>query len=117
IAKPAEQATSVATVLREAHTWAVATFAAKRLTFGVRMPELDVGLRVQPLLMRQIVRELIKDAAQRTPDGGAVTPPVGFGSDGRLDMSIRDTGPNPTLGSSGPTHRVQDHRSMLVSRA
>jgi len=67
IAKPAEQATSIATVLREAHTWAVATFAAKRLTFGIRMPELDVGLRVQPLLMRQIVRELIKDAAIRTP--------------------------------------------------
>ena len=117
IAKPAEQATSVATVLREAHTWAVATFAAKRLTFGVRMPELDVGLRVQPLLMRQIVRELIKDAAKRTPDGGAVILAVGFGGDGRLDMSIRDTGPNPTLGSSSPAHRIPDQRSMLVSRA
>src|SRR5689334_9787120 len=48
IAKPAEQATSIATVLREAHTWAVATFASKRLTFGIRMPELDVGIRAQP---------------------------------------------------------------------
>jgi len=117
IAKPAEQATSVATVLREAHTWAVATFAAKRLTFGIRMPELDVGLRVQPLLMRQIVRELIKDAAMRTPDGGAIILAVGFGGDGRLDMSIRDTGPNPTLGSGGPARRTHDHRSLLISRA
>ena len=117
IAKPAEQATSIATVLREAHTWAVATFAAKRLTFGIRMPELDVGLRVQPLLMRQIVRELIKDAAMRTPDGGAIILAVGFGGDGRLDLSIRDTGPNPTLGSGGPARRVHDHRSLLISRA
>ena len=117
IAKPAEQATSVATVLREAHTWAVATFAAKRLTFGIRMPELDVGLRVQPLLMRQIVRELIKDAAMRTPDGGAIILAVGFGGDGRLDMSIRDTGPNPTLGSGGAARRTHDHRSLLISRA
>jgi signal transduction histidine kinase len=117
IAKPAEQATSVATVLREAHTWAVATFAAKRLTFGIRMPELDVGLRVQPLLMRQIVRELIKDAAMRTPDGGAIILAVGFGGDGRLDLSIRDTGPNPTLGSGGPARRTHDHRSLMISRA
>ena len=117
IAKPAEQATSIATVLREAHTWAVATFAAKRLTFGIRMPELDVGLRVQPLLMRQIVRELIKDAAMRTPDGGAIILAVGFGGDGRLDLSIRDTGPNPTLGSGGPARRAHDHRSILISRA
>lgn len=117
IAKPAEQATSVATVLREAHTWAVATYAAKRLTFGIRMPELDVGVRVQPLLMRQIVRELIKDAAMRTPDGGAVILAVGFGGDGRLDMSIRDTGPNPTLASSGPARRTYDHRSLMISRA
>lgn len=117
IAKPAEQATSVATVLREAHTWAVATFAAKRLTFGIRMPELDVGIRVQPLLMRQIVRELIKDAAMRTPDGGAIILSVGFGGDGRLDLSIRDTGPNPTLGSGGPARRTHDHRSLFISRA
>jgi len=117
IAKPAEQATSISTVLREAHTWAVATFAAKRLTFGIRMPELDVGLRVQPLLMRQIVRELIKDAAMRTPDGGAIILAVGFGGDGRLDLSIRDTGPNPTLGSGGPARRTHDHRSLLISRA
>jgi signal transduction histidine kinase len=117
IAKPAEQATSVTTVLREAHTWAVATFAAKRLTFGIRMPELDVGLRVQPLLMRQIVRELIKDAAMRTPDGGAVILAVGFGGDGRLDLSVRDTGPNPTLGSRGPARRIRDNRSLMISRA
>jgi signal transduction histidine kinase len=117
IAKPAEQATSIATVLREAHTWAVGTFAAKRLTFGIRMPELDVGLRVQPLLMRQIVRELIKDAAMRTPDGGAVILAVGFGGDGRLDLSIRDSGPNPTLGSGGSARRTHDHRSLLISRA
>ncbi|HEX6120896.1 MAG TPA: HAMP domain-containing sensor histidine kinase [Dongiaceae bacterium] len=117
IAKPAEQATSVATVLREAHTWAVATFAAKRLTFGIRMPELDVGLRVQPLLMRQIVRELIKDAAMRTPDGGAVILAVGFGGDGRLDLSIRDTGPNPTLRPGGSTRRSSTHRSLMISRA
>jgi signal transduction histidine kinase len=116
IAKPAEQATSISTVLREAHTWAVATFAAKRLTFGIRMPELDVGIRVQPLLMRQIVRELIKDAAMRTPDGGAIILAVGFGGDGRLDLSIRDTGPNPTLGSGGPARRIHDHRSLLISR-
>ena len=116
IAKPAEQATSVATVLREAHTWAVATFATKRLTFGIRMPELDVGLRVQPLLMRQIVRELIKDAAMRTPDGGAIILAVGFGGDGRLDLSIRDTGPNPTLGSGGPARRSRTHRSLMISR-
>jgi two-component system cell cycle sensor histidine kinase PleC len=116
IAKPAEQATSVATVLREAHTWAVATFAAKRLTFGIRMPELDVGLRVQPLLMRQIVRELIKDAAMRTPDGGAIILAVGFGGDGRLDLSIRDTGPNPTLGSGGPARRSRTQRSLMISR-
>ena len=117
IAKPAEQATSVTTVLREAHTWAVATFAAKRLTFGIRMPELDVGLRVQPLLMRQIVRELIKDAAMRTPDGGAIILSVGFGGDGRLDLSIRDTGPNPTLDAGGPARRNHDHRSLFISRA
>jgi signal transduction histidine kinase len=117
IAKPAEQATSVATVLREAHTWAVATFAAKRLTFGIRMPELDVGIRVQPLLMRQIVRELIKDAAMRTPDGGAIILAVGFGGDGRLDLSIRDTGPNPTLGTGSPARRTHDHRSLMISRA
>lgn len=117
IAKPAEQATSVATVLREAHTWAVATFAARRLTFGIRMPELDVGIRVQPLLMRQIVRELIKDAAMRTPDGGAIILAVGFGGDGRLDLSIRDTGPNPTLGTGGPSRRPHDHRSLMISRA
>lgn len=117
IAKPAEQATSVATVLREAHTWAVATFAARRLTFGIRMPELDVGIRVQPLLMRQIVRELIKDAAMRTPDGGAIILAVGFGGDGRLDLSIRDTGPNPTLGSGRPARRTHDHRSLMISRA
>jgi two-component system, cell cycle sensor histidine kinase PleC len=117
IAKPAEQATSVATVLREAHTWAVATFAAKRLTFGIRMPELDVGIRAQPLLMRQIVRELIKDAAMRTPDGGAIILAVRFGGDGRLDLSIRDTGPNPTLGSGGPARRTHDHRSLMISRA
>jgi signal transduction histidine kinase len=116
IAKPAEQATSVATVLREAHTWAVATFAAKRLTFGIRMPELDVGLRVQPLLMRQIVREVIKDAAQRTPDGGAVILSIGFGGDGRLDLSVRDTGPNPTLTTGGLTRRTQDRRSILIAR-
>ena len=117
IAKPAEQATSVATVLREAHTWAVATFAVKRLTFGIRMPELDVGIRVQPLLMRQIVRELIKDAAMRTPDGGAIILAVGFGGDGRLDLSIRDTGPNPTLGTGSPARRPHDHRSLMISRA
>ena len=117
IAKPAEQATSVATVLREAHTWAVATFAARRLTFGIRMPELDVGIRVQPLLMRQIVRELIKDAAMRTPDGGAIILAVGFGGDGRLDLSIRDTGPNPTLGTGSPARRTHDHRSLMISRA
>jgi signal transduction histidine kinase len=116
IAKPAEQATSVATVLRESHTWAVATFAAKRLTFGIRMPELDVGIRVQPLLMRQIVRELIKDAAIRTPDGGAIILAVGFGGDGRLDLSIRDTGPNPTLGAGGTARRAHDLRSLMVSR-
>jgi signal transduction histidine kinase len=117
IAKPAEHATSVATVLREAHTWAVATFAAKRLTFGIRMPEVDVGLRVQPLLMRQIVRELIKDAAMRTPDGGAIILSVGFGGDGRLDLSVRDTGPNPTLGAGGPARRPHEHRSLFVARA
>ncbi len=117
IAKPAEQATSVATVLREAHTWAVATFATKRLTFGIRMPELDVGLRVQPLLMRQIVRELIKDAAMRTPDGGAIILSVGFGGDGRLDLSIRDTGPNPTLGAGSPARRTYDGRSLFIARA
>jgi signal transduction histidine kinase len=116
IAKPAEHATSIATVLREAHTWAVATFAAKRLTFGIRMPELDVGIRVQPLLMRQIVRELIKDAAMRTPEGGAIILSVGFGGDGRLDLSIRDTGPNPTLGSSNPARRPHDHRSLFIAR-
>jgi signal transduction histidine kinase len=116
IAKPAEHATSIATVLREAHTWAVATFAAKRLTFGIRMPEVDVGLRVQPLLMRQIVRELIKDAAIRTPDGGAVILSVGFGGDGRLDLSIRDTGPNPTLGAGGPARRPHEHHSLFVAR-
>lgn len=116
IAKPAEQATSVATVLREAHTWAVATFAAQRLTFGIRMPELDVGLRVQPLLMRQVVREVIKDAAQRTPDGGAIILSVGFGGDGRLDLSVRDTGPNPTLAAGSPARRIQDHRSILIAR-
>ena len=117
IAKPAEQATSVATVLREAHTWAVATFAAKRLTFGIRMPELDVGLRVQPLLMRQIVREVIKDAAMRTPDSGAIILSVAFGGDGRLDLSVRDTGPNPTLAPGGPARRIQDHRSILIARS
>jgi signal transduction histidine kinase len=117
IAKPAEHATSIATVLREAHTWAVATFAPKRLTFGIRMPELDVGVRVQPLLMRQIVRELIKDAAMRTPDGGAIILSVGFGGDGRLDLSIRDTGPNPTLGTGRPARRPHDHRSLFISRA
>jgi signal transduction histidine kinase len=117
IAKPAEHATSVTTVLREAHTWAVATFAAKRLTFGIRMPELDVGLRVQPLLMRQIVRELIKDAAIRTPDGGAIILSVAFGGDGRLDLSIRDTGPNPTLDGRGPVRRNHDHRSLFIARA
>ncbi|MGH6892485.1 MAG: sensor histidine kinase [Dongiaceae bacterium] len=116
IAKPAEQATSVATVLREAHAWAAATFAAKRLTFGIRMPELDVGLRVQPLLLRQIARELVKDAAMRTPDGGAIILAVGFGGDGRLDMSIRDTGANPTLASGGPARRTHDHRSLLIAR-
>lgn len=117
VAKPAEQATSIATVLREAHSWAVATFAAKRLTFGIRMPELEVGLRVQPLLLRQIVRELIKDAAMRTPDGGAIILSVGFGGDGRLDLSIRDTGPNPTLGSGRPARRTHDHRSLFIARA
>ncbi|WP_119300995.1 sensor histidine kinase [Dongia deserti] len=117
IAKPAEHATSIATVLREAHTWAVATFAPKRLTFGIRMPELDVGIRVQPLLMRQIVRELIKDAAMRTPDGGAIILSVGFGGDGRLDLSIRDTGPNPTLGLGGLPRRTHGQRTLFISRA
>jgi signal transduction histidine kinase len=81
------------------------------------MPELDVGIRVQPLLMRQIVRELIKDAAMRTPDGGAIILAVGFGGDGRLDLSIRDTGPNPTLGTGSAARRTHDHRSLMISRA
>ena len=92
------------------------TFAAKRLTIGLRLPDLDVGLQVQPLLMRRSCASLITDAAERTPDGGAVILAVGFGGDGRLDLSIRDTGPDPTLGSSGPARASTITARMLISR-
>src|SRR5262249_15422388 len=41
---------------------------------------------------------------------------VGFGGDGRLDLSVRDTGPGPSLASSGPGRASHDRRSILLAR-
>ena len=49
---------------------------------------------------------LLLEQPMRTPDGGAIILAVGFGGDGRLDLSIRDTGPNPTLGTGSPARRA-----------
>jgi signal transduction histidine kinase len=116
IARPADQASLVSAVVRDAHGWAVSNFAAKRLTIGLRLPDSPVGLKIQPLLFRRIARGLIADAAARTPEGGAVILSVGFGGDGRLDLSVRDTGPGPSLASSGPGRASHDRRSILLAR-
>ena len=116
ITRPADRASLVSAIVRDAHGWAVSTFAAKRLTIGLRLPDSPVGLKVQPLLFRRIARGLIADAAARTPEGGAVIISVGFGGDGRLDLSVRDTGPGPSLASSGPGRAAHDRRSILLAR-
>jgi signal transduction histidine kinase len=116
IARPADHASLVSAIVRDAHGWAVSSFAAKRLSIGLRLPDTPVGLKVQPLLMRRIVRGVIADAAARTPDGGAVIVSVGFGGDGRLDLSVRDTGPGPSLGSSTAGRVSHDRRSIMVAR-
>lgn len=116
ITRPAEQASLVSAIVRDAHGWAVSSFAAKRLSIGLRLPDSPVGLKVQPLLLRRIVRGLIADAAARTPEGGAVILSVGFGGDGRLDLSVRDTGPGPSLASSGPGRVSHDRRTIMLAR-
>lgn len=116
IARPAAQASLVSAIVRDAHGWAVSNFSAKHLTIGLRLPDSPIGLKVQPLLLRRIIRGLIADAAARTPDGGAVIVSVGFGGDGRLDLSVRDTGPGPSLASSGPGRSAHDRRSIMLAR-
>ncbi len=116
IARPAEHAAPVSTMVREIHAWAVTSFAPKRLTIGIRLPESPVGLKVQPLLLRRLVRGLISDAAERTPAGGAIILSVGFGGDGRLDIAVRDTGAAPGLSTSGGGGRGFDRRSALLAR-
>jgi two-component system cell cycle sensor histidine kinase PleC len=116
IARPAEHPTPVSTMVRETHAWAVTSFAPKRLTIGLRLPETPVGLKVQPLLLRRMVRGLIADAAERTPAGGAIILSVGFGGDGRLDIAVRDTGGMPTLTAIGPGGRTLERRPAFVAR-
>jgi two-component system cell cycle sensor histidine kinase PleC len=116
IARPADHASLVSAIVRDAHGWAVSSFAAKRLTIGLRLPDSPVGLKVQPLLLRRIARGVITDAAARTPEGGAVIISVGFGGDGRLDLSVRDTGPGPSLAAGGPSRSTPDRRSILLAR-
>jgi len=112
IARPSEDATPVSTMVREIHAWAVTTYAPKHLTIGIRLPQSPAGLKVQPLLLRRLVRGLISGAAERTPAGGAIILSVGFGGDGRLDVAVRDTGAMPGLGTGG---RVYDRRSPLLA--
>jgi signal transduction histidine kinase len=115
IARPAEHPTPVSTMVRETHGWAVTSFAAKGLTVGVRLPEAPVGLKVQPLLLRRILRGLATDAAQRTPAGGAIILSVGFGGDGRLDIAVRDTGATPAMTLTGAV-RSYERRTPLLAR-
>jgi two-component system cell cycle sensor histidine kinase PleC len=117
IARPAEFPTSVSSMVRETHGWAVTSFAAKRLTIGIRLPESPVGLKVQPLLLRRIVRGLITDAAARTPAGGAIILSVGFGGDGRLDVAVRDTGVTPAATTISTGDRSFDQRSIMLAQA
>lgn len=117
IARPADYPTPVSAMVRETHAWAVTSFAAKRLTIGIRLPESPVGLRVQPLLLRRIVRGLISDAAARTAAGGAIILSVGFGGDGRLDIAVRDTGATPAVSAMGSGSRSLDRRQTLSARS
>jgi two-component system cell cycle sensor histidine kinase PleC len=116
IARPAERPTPVSAMVRETHSWAVTGFAPKRLTIGLRLPETPVGLKIQPLLLRRMVRGLIADAAERTPAGGAIILSVGFGGDGHLDIAVRDTGSMPTLTTIGPGGRMLERRAAFVAR-
>ena len=117
IARPAEFPAPVSSMVRETHAWAVTSFADKHLTIGIRLPESPVGLKVQPLLLRRIVRGLITDAANRTPAGGAIILSVGFGGDGRLDLAVRDTGATPALSTIATGGRSFDRRSLLVAQS
>ncbi len=117
IARPAEFPAPVSSMVRETHAWAVTSFADKHLTIGIRLPESAVGLKVQPLLLRRIVRGLITDAANRTPAGGAIILSVGFGGDGRLDLAVRDTGATPALSTMATGGRGFDRRSLLVAQS
>lgn len=117
IARPAEFPAPVSSMVRETHAWAVTSFADKHLTIGIRLPESPVGLKVQPLLLRRILRGLITDAANRTPAGGAIILSVGFGGDGRLDLAVRDTGAAPALSTLATGGRSFDRRSLLVAQS
>lgn len=117
IARPAEFPAPVSSMVRETHAWAVTSFADKHLTIGIRLPESPVGLKVQPLLLRRILRGLITDAANRTPAGGAIILSVGFGGDGRLDLAVRDTGATPALSTIATGGRSFDRRSLLVAQS
>ncbi len=117
IARPAEFPAPVASMVRETHAWAITSYADKHLTIGIRLPDSPVGLKVQPLLLRRIVRGLITDAANRTPAGGAIILSVGFGGDGRLDLAVRDTGATPALSAMATGGRSFDRRSLLVAQS
>lgn len=116
IARPAEHPTPLSTMVRETHAWAITNFASKRLTIGLRLPQSHVGLKVQPLLLRRIVRGLIGDAGVRTPAGGAIILSVGFAGDGRLDLAVRDTGAMPAMATIGPAGHALSRRSARASR-
>lgn len=88
-----DRATSVASMLREVYDWATSTVGGRGISVGLRLPEQDVGLRLEPRVVGQILQNLISSAAAHTPDGGAITISSGFGSDGHVTISIRDTGP------------------------
>lgn len=115
IARPSDHPTAVAPMVRETHAWAITSFAAKRLTIGLRLPESPLGLKIQPLLLRRILRGLVGDAGERTPAGGAIILSLGFGGDGKLDLALRDTGPPALLGRAGGA--IYDRRSPMLTQS
>jgi two-component system phosphate regulon sensor histidine kinase PhoR len=66
--------------------------AAKRLRVAVEVADATRGVRIDAGKVHDILRNLIENAVNYTPDGGAISV-SGEAADGRLTLRVADTGP------------------------
>jgi signal transduction histidine kinase len=87
-----EERLDSAEILRTSVTAVEGQIARKNITLDTRYPEKPVYVYADALRLRQILINLLSNAAKFTPEGGAITASIEMGYGGRLAFIIADTG-------------------------